>query len=223
MKAQTLFPIAWTGLIWALHNELHFLRASARTLLNFHILLVINSYQILQEMYSLKGPLKVLVESTCWVGSYFHWGKWSISIRIFFPSVSNSTRNSLLFSPWWDRQADGSAPILDRGELGTSNHDNEDHQASHSVFCEVSYTHIWAWQDEWLFLHASARALLSSTSVVHSSIYMDPSHYFISDLIQVVVNGGRQKARNFGEGTLNVATMYFNTPQNQITTFCYNT
>ena len=48
----------------SLHNELLFLRASARTLLNFHRLRVIISNQ----MYSLKVPLRVLVQSTGWVG-----------------------------------------------------------------------------------------------------------------------------------------------------------
>ena len=51
--------------IWSLHNEWLFLRASARMLLNFHCHLRLShyyiSYQISQEMNSLKVPLSVLV------------------------------------------------------------------------------------------------------------------------------------------------------------------
>jgi hypothetical protein len=45
-----------------------------------------------------------------------------------------------------------------RGTGVTSNHgDNETHRSSDSVF----YNLIWALQNEWLFLHASARTLLN--------------------------------------------------------------
>ena len=43
------------------------------------------------------------------------------------------------------------------GNRVTSNHDNETHWGSASVF----YSLIWALQNEWLFLHASARTFLN--------------------------------------------------------------
>ena len=56
--------LCFCSMIWALQNEWLFLRASALTLRNFYCLRVTVSYQISKELYHLKVPLRVLVEST---------------------------------------------------------------------------------------------------------------------------------------------------------------
>jgi hypothetical protein len=55
----------------------------------------------------------------------------------------------------------------------TSNHDKEAHQGS--AFCSL----IWALQNEWLFLRASARTLLNSIFIVFESLcsFIDTKNY----------------------------------------------